>query len=294
MVNNISPTAENPPRLVESKPQPAENPARAVSPTQNPPRPRPQKPAPVPPPPLSPPPTPSASPKLLRAGDYCRRAFDLFRKKQFASAQKILQRGLLEVEKKASAYHLLGLCLYYQGFFGPALNALKKACSMESRPEYLLNLSIVLNELGKYNKAQAFYEKALQLKTLTREQNWKRAVAEKHYQTGALYLKNQHPRSALKEYIKGLHFYSTPGAQTQTARLLYRLNQKLTAFKYLTKVISQHPRYIPARLLFADWCFEEKKFPLAVNEWENILIIDPQNRQALDALTRAQALTERF
>ena len=90
----------------------------------------------------------------IKGEDYCLRALQLLEKRQWNAAQKILQKGLLEVEKKAKAYHLLGLALYHQGFFQNSLTHFQRACGMEARPEYSLNLSIVLNELGHYEEAK--------------------------------------------------------------------------------------------------------------------------------------------
>ena len=125
---------------------------------------------------------------ILKAEDYCQRAEQLLQKKQWSSAQKILEKGILEVKKTAKAYHLLALALYHQSFFQASVRRFQQACEMEKNPEYLLNLSLVLNELGNYEEAKTAYEKALHIHTQSQEQNWKEEVAEKHEQTAQIYL----------------------------------------------------------------------------------------------------------
>lgn len=230
--------------------------------------------------------------KPLKADDYCLRASQLIEKKLYSAAQKILQKGLLEVEKSAPAYHLLGLALYHQGSFQASLNQLQKACSMEAKPEYLLNLSIVLNELGHYEEAKKMYEKALHLKQQSQEQNWKEEISQRHNQTADAYLKKDQLKPALEEYIKGSKFYPTPEIQLQIARLLWKLDQKQSAEKYLKNFIRLYPQNIKARLLLAEWYFENKQVPQAVNEWESILKKQPQNPEALSCLLKVQKLTE--
>lgn len=236
---------------------------------------------------------PQKTQKSLQAEDYCLRALQLLKKRQYSAAQKILQKGLLEVEKSAKAYHLLGLALYHQGFFQAALNQLQKACVMEgSEPEYLLNLSIVLNELGRYQEGKKAYDKALHLKHQSREQNWKEEISQKHRQTAETYLKKNQLKPALAEYIKGSKFHPNPEVQLQIACLLWRLNQKQSAEKYLNNFIRLHPKNIKARLLLAEWYFENKQIPQAVNEWESILKQEPQNQEAMSCLLKVQTLTE--
>ena len=228
----------------------------------------------------------------LRGEDYCLRALQLIKKRQYSAAQKILQRGLLEVEKQAQAYHLLGLTLYHQGFFQASLKQFQRACEMEKKPEYFLNLSIALNEIGHYEKAKKMYEKAQHLKSQSQEQNWKEEVSQRHNQTAEAYLKKNQLKPALNEYIKGLKFHQELKAQLQVARLLWKLNLKQSAEKFLKSLICLYPQNISARLLLAEWYFENKQVPQAVNEWESVLKMQPQNQEAHSCLLKVQQLTE--
>ena len=229
---------------------------------------------------------------LLTGEDFCLRASQLLDKRQWRAAQNILQKGLLEVEKKAKAYHLLGLALYHQGFFQQALTQFQKACGREAQPEYFLNLSIVLNELGHYQEAKKAYEKASHLKNQSEEQNWKEEISNRHNQTAKSYLKKNQIRPALAEYIKGLQFHPQASSQLQVARLLWKLDQKNLAFKYLKSFLSLHPQSTSARLLLAEWYFENKEIPLAINEWESVLKKEPQNKEAHNCLLKVQQLRD--
>ena len=229
---------------------------------------------------------------LLKAKDYLIRAEQLLQKKQWTAAQKILEKGILEVEKTAKAYHLLGLALYHQGFFGASLSRFQKACEMEKNPEYFLNLSLALNEMGKYEEAKKAYEKALHIQTQSQEQNWKEEVAERHQQTAQIYLKKNQFKLALEEYIKGSQFHQTQEVQLAIAELLWKVNQKETAEKYLKNFLNLYPHNIKARLTLANWYFENKQIAQAVNEWESILKIQSNNKEAHNCLLKVQQLSE--
>ncbi len=225
--------------------------------------------------------------------DYYIRALELFRKKQWSSAQKVLQKGLLEVKKTPEAEHLLGVILFQQGFFKASSDHIQRACAMEKKPEYFLNLSIIQNELGQYEKAQQAYEKAFYLKNQNKEKNWKEEMAEKHLQTGRSYLKNNNLKAGLNEYVRSLEFDpKNIDGHIELAKILWKLQQTELALKHLKLIKSFYPHLNRPRFLLAEWYFEKKHLPLAVNEWESILRKEPKNKKAKNALLRIQQLSE--
>ena len=230
--------------------------------------------------------------KWVTAKDYCQKAQELLNQRQWRSAQIVLQKGLLEIEKTAKAYHLLGLALYHQGRFQQALLQIEKACNQDPQPEYFLNLSLILNELGRYQPAQVAYDKAERLKNQSSEQNWKELITKRHNQTAETYLKHNQLKPALQEYVKGLEFDPQPSAYLQIARLLWKLNQKTTAEKYLKSFISLNPNNKTARLLLASWYFEQEQIPQAVHEWENVLRMDSKNQEAYNCLLQVQQMSQ--
>ena len=230
--------------------------------------------------------------KWVTAKDYCQKAQELLNQRQWKSAQTVLQKGLVEVAKTAQAYHLLGLAFYHQGLFQKALLQIEKACDEDPKPEYFLNLSLVLNEIGQYKSAQKAYETAKRIKSQTAEQNWRELITKRHNQTAQAYLKNHQFKPALKEYIKGLEYYPQISTKLQIARLLWKLNQKKVAQKYLQAFITLHPNNITAHLLLATWYFEQEQIPQAVHEWETVLRIDPKNQSAYNYLLKVQQISE--
>ena len=146
--------------------------------------------------------------------------------------------------------------------------------------------------MGHYKEAQKAYQKALLLKGQSDEQSWKIDISNKHNQTAGQYLKKNYFKYALEEYIKGLRFYAQPTAQLQIAKILWKLNQKTSAQKYLEGFICLQTKNVPARLLLAEWYFEQNQVPKAVNEWETILKIDPKNQTAYNCLLKTQQFTD--
>jgi len=147
--------------------------------------------------------------------------------------------------------------------------------------------------MGYYDKAKQAYEKAILLSSQSKEQNWKQEIAEKHLKTAETYLKKNELKAALGECIKSLRFHpDQPATQIKVASLFWKLKQKKIAEQYLRKFINTKPQNIKARLLLAQWYFESRQIPQAINEWENILRTNPNNKEAKDCLLKTQNLSE--
>ena len=225
--------------------------------------------------------------------NYYLKALEFYKKKELNAAQKILQMGLLKSEKPAEAYHLLGVIMFQQGFFRNSIKQFQKACRMENNPEYFLNLSIALNEIGNYEEAQTLYNKAIRLKHHSEEKKWKEEVAKKHCQTAQIYLKKNNWKSALNEYLNALQFHPEDlNAQIQVATLLWKLGQQDKAINQLKQIVSVYPQLTPARLLLAEWFIAKKNISQAVGEWKFILQMEPENKAAKNALLKFQKIKD--
>lgn len=230
----------------------------------------------------------------LTADHYYLKAEKLFNKQQWNEAQKILQESILKTKDNNKIYHLLGLSLYHQGCFQRAIEALKIACENSSQSEYFLNLSIILNDLGKYTEAKKYYKKASHIQNQLLNQTWKKTIANNHYLLGNLYLKKNQYKQALEEYIKSSEFYSHPKVEIQIAHLLWKLNKKNMADKHLKNFITLYPKDIKAHLLLAQWYFEEKQIAEAIDKWEHVLKLQPKNITALNCLLKVQQMDSCF
>lgn len=225
--------------------------------------------------------------------NYHTQALELYNRGSLKEAALLLQRGLQEREAEGPgdgpAHHLLGIIFYQQGRFKASLKHLYKACEKNPDTQSLLNLSIVLNDLGRYGEGGLVYARALKRRQQNTLQNFKEEVACQHRKTGDSYLRQGYLKEALKQYLSVLEFQPQDlKTHIQVARLLWELKQPQMALKHLRSVISLAPRLTEARLLLARWLFIQKQTPEAVKEWEIILKREPDNRQARAALMKAQ------
>ncbi len=147
-----------------------------------------------------------------------------------------------------------------------AAKYLQKACQIKSEPEYLLNLCIILNDLGRYAEGQEAYEQAMHWQNKTGEQQWKNDLAAQHFHTAKLYLKKENLQMALEEYLKALSLQPQNILEhIQFTRILWKLEQKKQAIEHLQNIISHSPQIAEAHLLLASWQTEDKISPTSVN-----------------------------
>ena len=175
-------------------------------------------------------------------------------------AQEVLEKHLTENEETGPVLNLLALALYQQGFLKKSASRLKKACEIKKEPEYFINLSMTLNELGRYQEGRTAYEQALYWKERLEKQKWQEELAQKHFSAGEIYFKTEQFESALQEYLKVLKLApNNVEGHIKLARTLWNLRRKQEAKKHLNNVITRFPHQAEAEFLMTHWYFEEKQ-----------------------------------
>ncbi len=111
--------------------------------------------------------------------------------------------------KSPNLYHMLGTIYYEQGKFKQSIQSFRRALIID--PEFTdssVGLSVILNDLGKYEEAQAvFIDAQKKLKTKTENPNkTPQALIERHWELVEMYKKHNMPREAINQItaIEGL------------------------------------------------------------------------------------------
>ena len=135
-------------------------------------------------------------------------AKDYFREGHYEIAGPMLEQ-LLIMDPLNSEVHYMAATFYLEkGHLGKALHFFKK--SLELDPGFTdasIGLSILLNDLGQYEKAQKVFEKAY---TLTKQKDSSRfqtneKLAQKHRQLGDMYLLQGRYKQALENYNRSFN-----------------------------------------------------------------------------------------
>ena len=218
-------------------------------------------------------------------------------KEQFLRGDYSLAAGQLEqVVARGQSYpdvhHMLG-CIYHQlGEFESAEKAFTRA--LELNPGYVeaaLNLAIVCNDLGQYERAQAVYATALStVKSGTTkdvggdlpiDSYTKGKLANLHAAVGDGYTSVRRPADAAIEFRRALTL--CPGfvdLRLKLANSLRDAGQPEAALAEYRLAVHNAPAYLPARVALGAALHAVGKVDEAATQWEEVLKQDPAHRTA--------------
>ena len=222
-------------------------------------------------------------------------AVDHFNRNEYRPAEAILNQLILKNCKKPDVFHMLGTIYYDQGKFNKAVRSFKRAIEIDPAfTDASIGLSIILNDLGKYEEGQKVFEEAklmLSQKAGQEDPYINEKIAHKHDELGELYFQYQRYEEALNEYQKVLKL-STRSVETRMRIVgcYEKQNRYELAIDELLKIVAESPEYYAARLKLGKLYYDANKVPDAIEQWENVLRSQPNNRQAKDYLQLAQSL----
>jgi tetratricopeptide (TPR) repeat protein len=212
----------------------------------------------------------------------------------YKMAEPILSQMLLQNTRNPEVYQMLATIAYDKGQFSKAIKTFKRA--LEIDPTYTdasVGLSIILNDLGKYDEGkQVFLDAQAQLDKKSGKQDpfVDEKLASKHEELADLYYQYKRYNEALEQLLKAQKLSSRKAEITlRVAEVNVQLNQTDRAIKDLKSLIREYPHLIPARLKLGAIYYNSNNIAEATEQWENILIRDPQHPEALRYLKMAQA-----
>lgn len=209
-------------------------------------------------------------------------------------SEPILNQMLLNGTRNPEVFQMLATIFYDKGQFNKAIKTFKRA--LEIDPTYTdasVGLSIILNDLGKYDEGkQVFLEAQSQLdkKTGRQDPHLDEKLASKHEELADLYYQYRRYNEALEQLLKAQKLSTRKAEITMRISEVYvQLGHPDRAIKDLKSLIREYPHFIPARLKLGVIYYNSNNVAEATEQWENILIRDPEHPEALRLLKMAQA-----
>jgi tetratricopeptide (TPR) repeat protein len=220
-------------------------------------------------------------------------AREKFRAGQLPLAERLLQQLILLNNKIPEVYHMLGTIYYDQGKFTKAIQTFKRALEIDPGfTDASVGLSIIYNDLGKYEEGKSVFEDAqrvLAQNKMRSDPYIEERLASKHVELGDLYFQYQRHDEALEQYYKAASLTSRkPDVQMKVVEVYLRKNQGSKAVKELRRMIELYPSYIPAKLKLGVVYYNSNRVVEAIQEWEGVLMRDPQHAEAHNYLKLAQ------
>ena len=224
-------------------------------------------------------------------------AREYFQENRYSTAEPILNQLILKNAKSPEVFHMLGTIYYDQGKFNKAIRAFRRALELEPTfTDASVGLSIILNDLGKYEEGRKVFDEAKELLARQNSQedpyiNEKFSI--KHDELGEMYFQHGRYREALEQYYKSLNLSSRkPELTMKIVETYLRLESPEKALKELRALIKEYPGFLSARVRLGKILYDGGDVTGAIEQWENATQRDPAHGEAQRLLRQAQALTD--
>jgi tetratricopeptide (TPR) repeat protein len=210
---------------------------------------------------------------------------ELLNQKKFEQAEKLIQGVESQRPGSAEVPYFRGVSLYFQGKLGPAAESLKE--SLKRDPQHTdaaICLSVLYNDVGRYEEAKRVFEQAnhsVVHQTSGVDVEIDRKFAVKHLEVADLYFRYRRYNEAIEEYGKAASLDpSALDIRIRRAKAWAKKGFLTRAMQELQQLKQEHPRFIPARLQLGLLHYSQGNVLDADLEWESILGLEPQHREA--------------
>ena len=219
-------------------------------------------------------------------------------KKDFARAEPLILEKIKRSPSGADGFYLLGVFHYMQGRLGNTVENLKKALALDPKhTDAAICLSVLYNDIGKYEEAKQVFDQANQSvvhKRIGDDQGIDRKFAVKHLELADLYFRYRRYDEAIEEYAKAAML--DPSAleiRIRRAKAFAKKGFLTRAMQELQQLKNEHPDYVPSQLQLGLLHYSQGNLLDAELEWEHVLERAPGHREAQAYLEMAHKARSR-
>lgn len=232
---------------------------------------------------------------ISNANDMLASARESFRENKYSLAEPILNQLILKNAKSPEVFHMLGTIYYDQGKFNKAIRAFRRALELEPTfTDASVGLSIILNDIGKYDEGRQVFDEARDLlndQTAQEDPYINEKFSIKHDELGEMYFHHTRFKEALEQYYKALALSNRkPELTMKIAECYVRLQEGEKATRELRGLIKDYPGFLGARIRLGRILYDGGDVRGAIEQWEATTQRDPNHAEAQRLLRQAQAL----
>lgn len=218
---------------------------------------------------------------------------DLLSRRDYAQASTLIHEKLKKENETADAHYLLGVMYYFQGQVGKAVENLKKCLSIDPHhTDAAICLSVLYNDVGRYEEAKRVFEMANQSVTHKYSGNdggIDRKFAVKHLELADLYFRYRRYDEAIEEYSRAATLDPTTyDIRIRRAKAYAKKGFLTRAMQELQNLKGEAPSFYPARIQLGLLHYSQGNVLDAELEWESVRTIEPNNREAAAYLEMAK------
>lgn len=208
-------------------------------------------------------------------------------------AEPYLNQMLMQGTRNPEVFQMLATIYYDKGQFNKAIKTFKRA--LEIDPTYTdasVGLSIILNDLGRYDEGRKIFEEAQGLLDKRKGQTdpfLEEKLASKHEELADLYFQYKRYSESLEQLFKAQKLSTRKAEITmRISECFIKMNDFDRAIKDLKGLIREYPQFLPARMKLGILYYNLNNLAEATEQWEALLARDPNHGEAKKHLRMAQ------
>lgn len=231
--------------------------------------------------------------------DLVKKARDAFQKNDLKTASLLLHEVIEQNPNSSEGFFHLANVFHVRGELGKAIKAFQRVLELDpNHTDAAISLSVIYNDIGKYEEAKAIFEKANnQVKNSqgkgVSDPHLNRKFSLKHYELAEMYASYGRYEEALFEYNKAATLDpDNLEIRIKIARNYTKKGYSSKAFEELKRLKNEHPGYMPARIALGLLYYGNGNIIEAQAEWQNVLSREPNHPEASMYVNLSRGATE--
>lgn len=226
------------------------------------------------------------------------RGTEMFKSNKLREALVIFEDLIDTNPEHIQAYFYLGNIFHMKGQIGKAIRAFNKVLSLDpNHTDASISLSVLLNDIGKYEEAKKIYDEAdknVKINTTGITDNHiNKKFSLKHFEIAELYLTYNRFEEAIFEYNKAIGLDPEHlELRIKLAKVYAKKGFIAKAFEELKKLKRENPGYSEARVALGLLYYGNGNILEAQNEWQAALYKDPANTEIKMYLELSRSASE--
>lgn len=219
-------------------------------------------------------------------------AKEYFNEGHYKIVESMIQQLLLIDDNNPEVFYMAGTLSFEKGKLKKAIHFFKKALAIDPHfTDASIGLSIILNDLGKYEEGKKTFEEAyalMKLKGTNSKPYLDESIAKKHEELGDVYFLSKQFEDALENFnrarklSKNEIFYGIKSVDCLLQMKLHSRAERET--RSLLEKYPEDPRLLSK---FAKILFQMDRLSESKDYWQKLLRIDPNHQEAQMALLNA-------
>ncbi len=235
----------------------------------------------------------------VKLNDLLKKAKEAFQKNDLKTASLFLNEIIDQNPNASEAYFYLANVFHVRGELGKAIKGFQRVLELDpNHTDAAISLSVIYNDIGKYEEAKAIFEKANNQVKNSQGQgiadpHLNKKFSLKHYELAEMYVSYGRCDEALFEYNKAIALDpDNLEIRIKVAKAYTKKGFTSKAFDELRRLKNENPGYMPARIALGLLYYGNGNIIEAQAEWQNVLSREPSHPEAVMYVNLSRTASE--